>query len=284
MAKIFRILSCSTQNLRKWSANPRIYVLVLLLLGLLSEVIRPIADFSSAVQVAATPWVFPYLALSQRVLLLLMLGIVLLFCDAPFIDAHQPYVIIRSGKKDWLWGQIVYIMLASALYFLFIAIISALMLLPNLTFSREWGKIFGTLALTDAGNQFNIGLPISYRLQLAYTPVGAMAFSFMMNWLVGTFLGLLMFVLNMRFAREIGAVVVTAFVFLEYFAFEANGFLLFSLSPVSWASLGTLDITHTSALPSLTYAVSVLSGLNLTLILLAGFFMRKTNIDVLPPV
>lgn len=45
MAKIFRILSCSTQNLRKWSANPRIYVLVLLLLGLLSEVIRPIARF-----------------------------------------------------------------------------------------------------------------------------------------------------------------------------------------------------------------------------------------------
>lgn len=284
MGRILKIFSCSVQNLRKWSANPRIYVLGLLLIGFLSEDIRPIADFSSSVQVPATPWVFPYLALNQKVLLLLMLGIVLLFCDAPFIDAHQPYVIIRSGKKDWLWGQVIYIMLAAALYFLFIMLITILMLLPNLTFSREWGKILGTLALTDAGNQFNIGLPISYQLQLAYTPIAAMAWSFFMNWLVGTFLGLLMFVFNMRLKREIGAVVATALVFLQYFAFEANGFLLFSLSPVSWASLGNLDTTLTSALPSRTYTVSVLIGLILMLIILARLFIRKKNIDVLPPV
>jgi hypothetical protein len=218
------------------------------------------------------------------VLLLIMLGIVLLFCDAPFIDAHQPYVIIRSGKRDWLLGQILYIMLASTLYFLFIALISVLMLMPNLTFSSQWGKILGTLALTDAGNQFEIGLPISYQLQLTYTPIAAMVWSFFMNWLVGTFLGLLMFVFNMHFKREIGAVVATALVFLEYFCFEANGFLLFSLSPVSWASLDNLDTSHTSALPSLTYAVTALLGLNLMLMLLAVLSIRKKNIDVLPPV
>lgn len=105
-----------------------------------------------------------------------------------------------------------------------------------------------------------------------------------MNWLVGTFLGLLMFVLNMRFTREIGAVVAAALVFLQYFCFEANGFLLWHFSPVSWASLGNLDITHTSALPSLTYAVSVLIGLNLILILLAVLFFHRKDIDVLPPV
>jgi len=284
MGKLIKIFSCSVQNLRKWSANPRIYVLSLLLIVFLGDSILPIAHFSSAVHVPATPWVFPYLALNQKVLLLLMLGIVLLFCDAPFIDAHQPYVIIRSGKRDWLLGQIVYIMLASALYFLFIALISVMMLLPNLTFSSEWGKILGTLALTDAGTQFNVALPISYQLQLTYTPIAAMAWSLLLNWLVGTFLGLLMFVLNMRLTRELGAVVAAALVFLQYFCFDANGFFLWHLSPVSWASLGNLDTTHTSALPSLTYAVSVLIGLNLMLILLAVLFFRKKNIDVLPPV
>lgn len=166
MGKVIRIFSCCAQNLRKWPSNPRIYVLGLLLIGFLFEWVRPIADFSSAVHVSVTPWVFPYLSLSQKVLLLIMLGIVLLFCDAPFIDAHQPYVIIRSGKRDWLLGQILYIMVASALYFLFIALISTLLMLPNLTFSSEWGKIFGTLALTDAGSQFKINLPISYKFSL----------------------------------------------------------------------------------------------------------------------
>ena len=284
MGKVIRIFSCCAQNLRKWPSNPRIYVLGLLLIGFLFEWVRPIADFSSAVHVSVTPWVFPYLSLSQKVLLLIMLGIVLLFCDAPFIDAHQPYVIIRSGKRDWLLGQILYIMVASALYFLFIALISTLLMLPNLTFSSEWGKIFGTLALTDAGSQFKINLPISYKLQLTYTPIAAMAWSFFLNWLIGTFLGLLMFVLNMRFTREIGAIVATFLVILQYFCFSANGFLLWHFSPVSWASLENLDITHTSALPSITYAVSVLIGLNLILILLAVIFIRKKDIDVLPPV
>ncbi|BAE83937.1 hypothetical protein DesLBE_5324 [Desulfitobacterium sp. LBE] len=284
MDKLRKILFCSMQNLLKWSANPRIYVLGLLLLVFLSESVRPIAEFSSAVNVPVTPWVFPYLALHQLVLLCIMLGVVLLFCDAPFIDAHQPYVIIRSGKKNWLWGQILYIMIAAALYFLFIVLCSILMLLPNLTYANEWGKVFSTLALTDAGNQFKVALPISYQLQHAYTPMSAMVWSFLMSWLVGVFLGLLMFVLNMRFKREIGAVVATALVFLQYFAFEASGFLTFSLSPVSWASLGNLDITHTSALPSLTYAVCALIGLNLILILLANLLNRKKSIDVLPPV
>jgi len=284
MGKVIRICSCCTQNLRKWPSNPRIYVLGLLLIAFLGEIVRPIANFSSSVQVAVTPWVFPYLPLSKSVLLVLMLGIVLLFCDAPFIDAHQPYVIIRSGKRDWLLGQIVYIMLASAFYFLFIALITVLMLLPNLTFSSEWGKILETLALTDARGQFGISLPISYHFQLVYTPIAAIAWTFLLNWLVGTFLGLIMFVLNMRFKREIGAVLVTALVFLQYFCFDASGFFLFHLSPVSWASLDNLDTTHTSALPSITYAVSVLIGLNLILILLAGIFIRKKNIDVLPPI
>ncbi|MCB8818087.1 hypothetical protein [Desulfosporosinus shakirovi] len=284
MGNVSKIITCCIQNLRKWSANPRLYVLGLLIIGFLCDYIPPITKFSMAVQVPATPWVFPYLTLDAMLLFMLMLGIVLLFCDAPFIDAHQPYVIIRSGKTNWLLGQISYIMLASALYFLFIVFVSVLMLLPNLTFSFEWGKIWGTLALTNAGNQFKIILPVSYQLQLNYTPIAAMAWSFLLNWLIGTFLGLLIFVLNMRFTREIGVIVSSALAFLPYFCFDVNSFLLFRLSPVSWASLGILDTTHTTALPSITYAVSVLIGLNLILILLANMFIRKKDINVLPPV
>lgn len=284
MGRINIIVHCCAQNLRKLPANPRCYVLGLFLIGVLSEYILPIAKFSHIVQVPATLWVFPYLALDPRLLSMIMLGIVFLFCDAPFIDSHQPYVIIRSGKQNWLLGQIAYIMLASAIYFLFIFLVSVLFLLPNITFSSEWGKVLGTLGITDAGNQFNVSLGISYALQHNYSPIAAMAWSLLMAWLVGTFLGLLIFVLNMRFTREIGVVVSTALVFLQYFCFVVGGFLLYSLSPVSWANLNMLDTTHTSALPSVTYAVSALISLSLILILLAALLMRKKDIDVLPPV
>ncbi|SHH34394.1 hypothetical protein [Desulfosporosinus lacus] len=284
MVKINIIAHCCAQNLRKLPANPRCYVLGLFLIGVLAEYILPISNFSHIVQIPATPWVFPYLALDPRLLALIMLGIVFLFCDAPFIDSHQPYVIIRSGKKNWLLGQIAYIIVASAIYFMLIFLVSVLFLLPNITFSSEWGKVLGTLGITDAGNQFNVPLGISYALQLNYSPIAAMAWSLLMAWLVGTFLGLLIFVLNMRFTREIGVVVSTALVFLQYFCFEAGGFLLYSFSPVSWANLNMLDTTYTSALPSVTYAVSALISLSLILILLTALLMRKKDIDVLPPV
>lgn len=284
MGKISNIFTCCAQNFRKWPTNPRLYVLGLLLIAFQTSYVLPISQFSRAVYVPATPWIFPFLTSDPTLLLMLMLGIVMLFCDAPFIDAHQPYLIIRAGKRNWLLGQIGYIMLASALYFFFIIMVSVLLLLPNLTFSFEWGKILGTLALTDAGTQFKSILPISYSLQLNYTPVEAMAYNFLMNWLVGTFLGLLIFVLNMRFRREIGVIISTFLVFLQFFYFSTRNLPMFCLSPVSWASLINLDITHTSALPSITYAVSVLIGLNLILIFLAHIIAHKKDIDVLTPV
>ncbi len=284
MDRAKRIIFCCAQNLRKWPSNLRIYVLALLLIAFLSTLVRPIAAFSATVNVPTAPWIFPYLALDPTVLLLLMLGIVLLFCDAPFIDAHQPYVIIRSGKRDWLLGQILYIMATSAVYFLFITLNCVLMLLPDLAFSSDWGKILGTLAQTNAGNAYDIHLPVSYQLQLQYTPAAAMIWSLFINWMVGTFLGLFMFVCNMRLPREIGAVAASLLVLLQYFCWEADGFIIFHFSPVSWASLGNLDITHLTALPSNTFAVCALVGLNLILILLANLFIKKMDMDILPPV
>jgi len=281
MRRTLSALSCCTLNLRKWPANPRIYVLALLLIGYLNLVIRPVADFAGSVGVPATPWIFPYLSLDRLTLMLVMLGVVLLFCDAPFIDAHQPYVLIRAGKRDWLWGQILYIMLASLCYFLFVAVVSALLLLPHLTFASGWGKIWGTLAQTDAGS--HLQLAVSYSLQVNYTPLAAMAWSLLLSWLAGVFLGLLLFVLNMRLARELGAVVGATLALLQFFCRDANGFLLYYFSPLSWASLGNLDVTQISLLPSTTYAACVLVALNIILIVLADLLLRQKDIDIMPP-
>lgn len=281
MRSILSALSCCTLNLRKWPANPRIYVLALLLIGYLNLEIRPVADFAGSVGVPATPWIFPYITIDRLTLMLVMLGVVLLFCDAPFIDEHQPYVLIRAGKRDWLWGQVLYIMLGSLCYFLFVAVVSALLLLPHLTFAGGWGKIWGTLAQTDAGS--HLQLAVSYSLQANYTPLAAMAWSLLLSWLAGVFLGLLLFVLNMRLARELGAVVGAALALLTYFCRDANGFLLYYFSPLSWASLGNLDVAQTSLLPSTTYAVCALVALNIILIVLADLLLRRKDIDIMPP-
>ncbi len=48
-----------------------------------------------------------------------ILGIMILFCDAPFINAGTSFLLIRSSRKNWVVGQIIYIFIASLIYYLF---------------------------------------------------------------------------------------------------------------------------------------------------------------------
>ncbi len=71
------------------------------------------------------------------------------------------------------------------------------MLLPNIEFSGEWGRVLKTLAQTDAPVQFGIALGIPYDIMLAYTPLAATALSALLMWFGCTILGLIMLSLNM---------------------------------------------------------------------------------------
>lgn len=96
----------------------------------------------------------------DHVVLIASLGALLLFCDAPFIDSEQPYIVLRSGRKKWVAGQIAYIAISSALFTLFLYLLTLLLLLPWLEFSTEWGKAIGTLAQTTTG--YDLGITITF--------------------------------------------------------------------------------------------------------------------------
>lgn len=59
-------------------------------------------------------------------MMMLFLGVVLLFCDAPFIEDEQPYIMLRSGRRIWFIGQMLYIVVASVLYLIVLYFISVL--------------------------------------------------------------------------------------------------------------------------------------------------------------
>lgn len=282
-----RVILCTcNQNIRKWPANPRIYVIALLVVGFLSMVERPIVTLCKMVSISVTPWVFPFFATEDYIRLMLMLGVALLFCDAPFIDSAQPYVIARSGKYRWVIGQILYIIVAAAIYFLFVFAISILMLNCHLMITSDWGKVIGTLAQTNAGTQLGMRMNF-YTIFISYAPVHAMLLAFLMAWLCGIFLGLVIFTMNMYFKRSVGALIATGFILLDLFVNDATiGGLANGLyfSPISWANISKLDITGLSTNPGLLYAITVLLILIAVLIAVSVHAIRKKDIDVLPPV
>ncbi len=109
-------LAIGIGHIRRWVNNPRIYVVALIVFFVYNAYISPIIGFSQSVHVAITPWIFPMLTANKYVIFMTMLGTLLLFCDAPFIDEGQPYMVIRCGRKRWIAGQMLYIVMASLIF------------------------------------------------------------------------------------------------------------------------------------------------------------------------
>lgn len=277
MHRIKRVLSISFANFRKWISNPRIFVLILLLIMIVRNYLSPIIDISKSLGMSITPWVFPYLTCNCYFLLFFMLGIILLFCDAPFCDNTQPYVLIRSNKNEWLLGQIVYLVFASALYVITVILLSIIFLVPYLTFNMDWGKVLGTLSQTEAYT----GIYIPYKIQLNYSPVQAMILSFISSWIVCVFLGMIMLFFNINFRHTIGNLISCALIAMVIFA-RNSPFIVTYFSPVSWASLDIIDPTNTTKYPSILLVFSVLGILIVLLAILSNATFKRKSITLLP--
>jgi hypothetical protein len=284
MGKLRRIFCICLNNVRKWAINPRIYILGILLVILVFNLVDPINYFSKAMNYRVTPWVFPFLTDSIFVQMLLSFGIVFLFCDAPFIDAGQQYFLIRSGRIQWGMGQVLYIMFSSAIFYLFVAFVSVLVITPNVFLSTGWGKILGTLAQTNAGYGFNIPLKISYQIQALYTPIQAFGLSLLLEWCVGTFLGLVIFIINIHFSRALGAIVAAAIVCLDMAISNTFPYYMFHFSPLSMARLSIIDPSRLSQRPTDIYVCLFFAMSVISLSIIAVLSVRKYKIQALPHV
>jgi len=267
-------------NIKRWASNPRYYVLLLLIGMLVHYVSLPILRFSIMVGVPVTPWIFPFISTAPYINGMLILGMVLLFCDAPFMNDSTPYECIRSGRKKWLYGQYIYILTASFLFTFAIMGCSILCLLPNISFEPGWGRVFSTLAQTNAGAQYSL-IPISYGIQQTYSPLHAMLLSVCVFWLVTVFMGMLIFALNLVTQRIGGTIVGFVFAFFPYFAYEVGGGWIFYLVPTTWINIQMLDASGNSRYPSVIYAIVFLVAAIFLLMCIASEIMKKQEVEVL---
>jgi hypothetical protein len=211
---------------------------------------------------------------------LVMLGVVLLFCDAPFIGPDQPYIIMRSGRKQWMFGSIIYIALASVVFFSLTVLFTIIILSPVMELSSEWGKVIGTFAQTSLASQHGISFPFSQVIFISYTPLQAMLLSFSNSCLVAFILGMTIFVLNLKFSRPTGMVGATALVLWQITVKKTwTGFIRYS--PVSWVSLSNIDVSSSSLYPNLPYVHISLFSVAFIIICLSVWFMQKQDIQVL---
>lgn len=276
MISAIKLYKAASYGFKKWPNNPRIYVLILSLYAFVQMWTSPFLEFSREVSTAITPWIFPYLTCNSTFLMILMLGVVLLFCDAPFTDSTQYYVLVRCGKSNWIISRFIYILMASFIYIAIAEVFAVVSISSNLQFSLSWGKVFGTLAQTDA----NLGLYVPYKIQLFYSPAKAILRSFFLAWMVSSFIGLMMLMLSLAFSRAVGSTVAVIVVFSELFVQELPyGATYFS--PVSWASLAIVDTANSSVHPSMSYILFSLTISMIIFSIISTTAFRRRDIDAL---
>lgn len=262
---------CCSYHLRRWPSQPRVLILLLLIPGYLSMLERPVAQFCGHVGVSVSPWIFPFLTNDWYTLMLLMFGVILLFCDAPFIDDSQPYLLLRAGRAQWAAGQMLYILVGTSLYFGYVLLVSLMLLMPHVAFQSDWGKVLYTLSDTDACRQFQIPLLFSPDIIADYTPITALLISFFTALLAGLFLALVMMAMNLYTRRAFGITAAMLLTLMQAFAANVNLPFLYYLSPVSWAGLDSFRGDPESLQPTLTFCISTF----LALLSLLGFLSLR---------
>lgn len=280
MNKVFGIVNMLRYAVRRFIHNPRVYIVVAVVYIFFLMVTDPIHKYVELTGEPVSTWLLPFILSDQTCVLIIYLLLILLFCDAPFIQQNEVYVFIRSGRKKWLLTQFLYICVMSATYVLFLNFATLSLTFMDAAYMPEWGKIFYSLANTNASEIVELPITISSSIIQAFSPRKALFTSTFFAWSVAVFLGSIMFVINLTFNRTSGTVVSALLVLTQYLTTNASGYGMTFFSPVSWVSLDLLDFSGVGRTPTPEYAGVVLWSIILLCWIISLLVIRKKDIDI----
>lgn len=237
MRYIVKAVRIAIYHYRHIFENVRIPIVLAMITLFTWENLRAVVTFSDMVQVNVTPYAFPHLTNDYVCQLIFMAGAVLLFCDAPFEGKECQYMLPRAGRFAWGTGQILYIITLSFVYIAFLLVVSIIPFLGRLDFSMEWGKIWGTLAKTDAGMSVGLNLSVTEYMVSHFTPIQAMITSFFLEWTCVVWIGLLIYFLNKATDQPIGTAAGAFCVLLDICVTNDWAIWAYRFSPITLAQI-----------------------------------------------
>ena len=270
------VFAISVQNIRKWQTDYRVWFVGIMVFIMVQMYIDETKTTVSIFGTEMPIWIYPFICTGSYFKPVFTLPVILLFCNAPFIDANQTFVFMRCGRQKWLCGQIIYVVAASAIYFIFLLALTLLCTVFTGELSLEWGKTLTVASYSGSGS----GVSVSAFVISFFTPLSATWFTFLLSWLCGIMLGLMIFFFNiLTGTRFVGITVSSLLVVLSIFV--SSGFAeLLPFSPVSWNTVDNIDVGGLTANPSFGYCITVY--LVLIAALTAGIFIfgKRQSMDV----
>lgn len=205
MKQLKQSLSIAGYNFRLWCGNPRIiitFALAFIMCFLLSDkAVQFAIDHNTTMQLVETfIWSFG----DSNSILLSSVLLVMLFADMPFLSSGTPLYLVRTSRRAWVTGQVIYTMFATAIYLLFVLISTILLSLGQSFTANMWSPTAAILGYTNAGERVAIpALVKTLEMSWPYQSMGAI-FTLMLGY-TGVMV-MIMLVCNLRFGQAAGVV------------------------------------------------------------------------------
>lgn len=157
MCKIRQIIYTALSNFRRWHKNPQMilcFLLAFVFCFLLSDKVMQFAEAHNTYlqELEAFIWTFGD---SQSVLTISLL-LLLLFADMPNLSSEVPYFMIRTDRKVWMLGQILYMVMATFILIVFILLSTVILSCDRSYPANMWSDTAAVLGYSDIGRQIAV--------------------------------------------------------------------------------------------------------------------------------
>lgn len=169
MEAVKQVAAAVRWNFLGFFKNPRVIITFLfsfILCFFLSDRSMMVADYYESPMQALEPFIWTFG--DATAILLCSLLLILLFLDLPKLSPFTPYMLLRMRKSRWLFAQLFYIFLVTALYMLYVILVTSLLCMQKTYPGNIWSKTAALLAYSQMGKKLSI--PSTVKVMESTTP------------------------------------------------------------------------------------------------------------------
>lgn len=258
-----RARACCLHSLLTLTSSPRLWALLILCLLCFDRYLAPIVALAKDEGIRIG-WIglTVFLLNDSWLSVMVTLGLLMLLFDVPRTDAAQKYLLLRSGRKAWAWGQLLYILCATALYLLVLGLILLLWIAPWVDWSIGWSPVIERF-VDGADQVYDSMIAYDHWLLRAYSPLGALTIEVLLHYICFAMLGFTMCLLNGTLGNRAGFLIAAAPAMVDTVIAEFFTEAAYYISPLSLTRLSCLDYGDGMMRPTVAYAFIVLTLLAL---------------------
>lgn len=169
MEAVKQVAAAVRWNFLGFFKNPRVIITFLfsfILCFFLSDRAMMVADYYESPMQALEPFIWTFG--DATAILLCSLLLILLFLDLPKLSPFTPYMLLRMKKSRWLFAQLFYIFLVTALYMFYVILVTSLLCMQKTYPGNIWSKTAALLAYSQMGKKLSI--PSTVKVMESTTP------------------------------------------------------------------------------------------------------------------